>query len=67
MIILDGSAVVWLKVVVKFEKFFVVPGIVLLLVCGALVKLTANGVVVIKVKLEAFLVAELIGNVPVVN
>ena len=67
MIILDGSAVVWLKAVVKFEKFFLVPGIVLLLVCGALVKLTANGVVVIKVKLEAFLVAELIGNVPVVN
>ena len=57
---------------VTFETFLVgkavtVPEIVLLKMCGVLVKLTANGVVVIKVELEAFLVVKLIGNVPEVN
>ena len=48
-------------------KNITVPDIVLLKICGALVKLTANGVVVNKVKLEEILVVKLIGNVPVVN
>ena len=57
---------------VTFEAFLVVkivtvPEIVLFKICGALVKLTANGVVAIKVELEAFLVVKLVGNVPVVN